>query len=319
MEPNRDIVFKNLMIYRVGPDWPTSSQELETALAREPFAECGPTQQKSTGWVPPRGQAHGALVETVDGQWIARFAIETKAVPGDAVRRKTQEAAAHIEKTTGRKPGKKELRDLRDDALLALLPQAFARRSELAVWLDPRGRWLALDAGAQGKADEVIASLVRMAGKGFAIGLLQTARSPQSVMAGWLAAESPDDLPETFHVERECELKGSGDEPAVVKFTRHDLATDEVRKHVAEGKLPTRLALNWQGRVGFVLTQALQLKKIGFDEGLFEARSSAADDDRFDADMALATGELSALLADLIDALGGEVEATPITDQAPAA
>jgi len=312
-------MFKNLMIYRVGPDWPASAQQFEAALAREPFAECGPTQQKSTGWVAPRGQTHGALVESIDGQWIARFAIETKPVPGDAVRRKAQEAAEHIEKTTGRKPGKKELRDLRDDALQALLPQAFPRRSELTVWLNPSQRWLVLDAGAQGKADEVITSLVRVAGQGFAIGLLQTARSPQAAMAGWLAAKSPDELPDAFHVERECELKGSGDEPAVVKFTRHDLATDEVRKHIAEGKLPTRLALGWQGRIGFVLTQALQIKRVAFQEGVFEKDAAASREDRFDADVALATGELSALIADLIDALGGEVEASAVTDQAPAA
>ena len=305
------------MLYRVGPEWPTSAAQLEEALAREPFAECGATQQKSTGWVPPRGQAHGALVEVVDGQWIARLAIETKPVPGDAVRRKTQEAIAQIEKTTGRKPGKKEVRDLRDDALLALLPQAFPRRAEITLWLNPHERWLVLDTGAQGKADEVITSLVRVAGKGFAIGLLQTARSPQVAMTAWLAAESADELPETLHIERECELKGSGDEPAVVKFTRHDLATDEVRQHVAEGKLPTKLALGWQGRVGFMLTQTLQLKKIGFQEGVFEGEAKAQGDDRFDADVALATGELSALITDLIDALGGEVEASAVTDQAP--
>jgi len=312
-------MFKNLMIYRVAPGWPASAEQLEAALAREPFAECGPTQQKSTGWVPPRGHAHGALVESIDGQWIARLAIETKAVPSQAVRRRAEDAAVQIEKTTGRKPGKKELRDLRDDALQALLPQAFPRRSELTVWLNPRQGWLVLDASAQGKADEVISSLVRVAGQGFAIGLLQTARSPQAAMAGWLAAESPDEWPEAFHVERECELKGSGDEPAVVKFTRHELATDEVRKHIAEGKLPTRLALGWQGRVNFVLTQALQVKKVSFQEGVFEDSGASNRDERFDADAQIATGELSALIADLIDALGGEAEATAVTDQAPAA
>ena len=110
------------MLYRLSPEWPTSAAQWEEALASEPFVECSATQQKSTGWVPPRGQEHGALVETVDGQWIARFAIETKAVPADAVRARTQKVVEEIEKTTGRKPGKKEVRDLRDDALQALLP-----------------------------------------------------------------------------------------------------------------------------------------------------------------------------------------------------
>lgn len=310
------------MLYRIGAGWPTSAAQLEEALAQEPFAECSATQQKSSGWVPPRGQEHGALVEAIGGQWITRLAIETKAVPGDAVRRKTQEAIDQIEKTTGRKPGKKEARDLRDDALLALLPQAFPRRSQVTVWIDPEARLLVLDAGAQGKADEVITSLVRVAGKGFEVGLLQTARSPQSAMASWLAAESPDEWPDALSVERECELKGSGEEPPVVKFNRHNLATEEVRRHITEGKLPTRLALGWKGRIGFVLTQTLQLKKIAFQEGVFED-GSAQDkgDDRFDADVALATGELGALIPDLIDALGGEVElgALPPSEPSPPA
>ncbi len=312
-------MFKNLMLYRLSPEWPASAAQWEEAIANEPFVECSATQQKSTGWVPPRGQEHGALVETVDGQWIARFAIETKAVPADAIRDRTQKAVEEIEKTTGRKPGKKELRDLKDDALIALLPQAFPRRSQVTVWIEPTQRWLVMDVGAQGKADELITSLVRVAGKGFGVGLLQTATSPQAAMAAWLADAEGDALPHAFNIERECELKGSGDEPAVVKFTRHPLQTDEVRQHIAEGKLPTRLALGWAGRVGFTLTQALQLKKIAFQEGVFEEGGKSKDDDRFDADVALSTGELSGLITDLIAALGGEADPTAVSDQAPAA
>ncbi len=311
------------MLYRLSPEWPTSAAQWEEAIANEPFVECGATQQKSTGWVPPRSDAHGPLVEVVDGQWIARFAIETKAVPGDALRRKTQEAADAIEQTTGRKPGKKEQRDLRDDALIALLPQAFPRRGQVTVWIEPTRRWLVMDAGSQGKADEVITSLVRVAGKGFGVGLLQTATSPQAAMTAWLADPEQDEeisaLPHAFNIERECELKGSGDEPAVVKFARHPLQTDEVRQHIAEGKLPTKLSLGWAGRVGFMLTQALQLKKIAFQEGVFEEGAAAKDEDRFDADVALSTGELSGLITDLIEALGGEADPTAVTDQAPAA
>ncbi|GAB1384680.1 hypothetical protein MASR1M50_30010 [Burkholderiales bacterium] len=58
-----------------------------------------------------------------------------------------------------------------------------------------------------------------------------------------------------------------------------------------------------------MLTQALQLKKIAFQEGVFEERAAPASaDERFDADVALATGELSGLIVDLLAALGGEVD-----------
>jgi len=305
------------MLYRLGQGWPKSAAQWGEALGHEPFAECGATQPKSGGWIAPRGQAHGALVEAINGQWIARYAVETKAVPAQALRRWVDEKAQHIERTRGRKPGKKELRDLREDALLALLPQAFARRSEMAVWLAPKHRWLALDAGSQAKADEVIASLSRVAGPGFAVSLLQTQQTPQALMTAWLLAEKAGDVPEAFHVERDCELKASGEEPAIVRFTRHELTTPEVRRHVREGKRPVRLALSWQGRIGFTLTEALQIKKIRFDEGVFgEAQTS--EEDRFDTDAAISTGELAGLIADLVEALGGEA-AGKAPNAAPAA
>ncbi len=321
-------MFKNLILYRIQPGWQPDAARLEQALATEPFAECSATQQKSAGWLPPRGHAHGALLEAMDGQWILRFAIETKPVPSDAIRRKVEEEAARIEAEQGRKPGKKELRDMKDDALLALLPQAFARRVSCLVWIDPEARLLAIDAGSQGRADEITTSLMRVAGGGpgaLALALLQTQATPQAVMAAWLASEDGQALHPAFGIERECELKGSGEEPAVVRFARHPLATPEVRQHIQEGKLPTRLALNWAGRMGFVLTQALQLKKLRHADDLFnKADQPGNPDERFDADVALATGELARLIPDLIEALGGEVgnetaPAAPAVQAAPAA
>jgi len=91
-----------------------------------------------------------------------------------------------------------------------------------------------------------------------------------------------------------------------VRYVRHALDTDEVKQHVEGGKLPTRLALTWNSRVSFVLTEALQLKKVTFLDVVFEA-SSAEKDEGFDADVAIATGALCQLLPGLIEALGGEM------------
>ena len=57
-------------------------------------------------------------------------------------------------------------------------------------------------------------------------------------------------------------LRSADEEKSVVKFDRHHLLTDEVRKHITEGKLPTRLAMSWEGRIGFVLTESLAIKGI---------------------------------------------------------
>jgi recombination associated protein RdgC len=308
-------VFKNVTLYRMAPGWAPTPEAMEAALDAARFVPCGASQDRSVGWVEPRGEAHGPLVEAVAGQRILRFVIETKSVPGSVVREKAQEEADHIEATTGRKPGKKETRALREDALLSLLPQAFPRRSSMWVWIDPANGWLVTDASSQGKVDELVTALVQ-AFDGLAITLLQTTVTPQTAMTQWLAATSPDAWPEGFHVERECELKSADEEKSVVRFTRHNLATDEVRQHIAEGKLPTRLALSWEGRIGFVLTEAMQLKKIAFLEGVFDDRAND-DESGFDTDVALATGELQKLIPALVEALGGELALGSAAAQAP--
>ena len=302
-------MFKNLIVYRIGPDWSATVEHMEEALAPARFVECGATQQKSIGWIEPRGEKHGPLVESIGGQRILKLQIETKAVPGSVVKRKAQEQIEHIEATTGRKPGKREIKDIRDDALLALLPMAFTKQSSVQVWIDLASRLLMTDAGSQSKADEVITALVS-ALPGLPLTLLQTTVSPQVAMTQWLTAASPEEWPVRLSVERECELKSNDEEKSVVKFTRHNLLNDEIRHHVKQGKLPVKLALSWDGRVGFVLTESTQLKKISFLEGVFEG-AGAGREDGFDADVAIATGELGKLIADLIEALGGELPATP--------
>ena len=301
----RNFVFKNVTLYRIAPGWTQTPEAMEAALDAARFVPCGASQDKAVGWVEPRGEAHGPLVEAVAGQRILKFMIESKSVPGSVVREKAQEAADHIEATTGRKPGKKETKALREDALLTLLPQAFPRRSSAWVWIDPVNGWLVTDASSQGKIDELVTALVQ-AFDGLAITLLQTAVTPQTAMTQWLSALTSDEWPASFHVERECELKSVDEEKSVVKFTRHNLATDEVRQHITEGKLPTKLAMSWEGRIGFMLTEALQLKKISFLEGVFDDRAND-DESGFDTDVALSTGELQKLIPALIEALGGEL------------
>ena len=105
------------MVYRLAPDWQPTLAVVDTALATQPFAECGATQPRSIGWVSPRGDDHGALVEAIDGQWLLQLMVESKLVPGSVVKRQVETLAAQIEKTTGRKPGKKETRELKDQAL----------------------------------------------------------------------------------------------------------------------------------------------------------------------------------------------------------
>ncbi len=294
------------MVYRFLSTISDQLDVFENSLSAYRFVACSGSQEISMGWVESRGRANGALVEVVDGQWIMKFMTETKVVPSSVVKRKVEEQVVHIEATTGRKPGKKEIRGMREDARLALLPMAFTKLSSVFVWIDPYAKLLVLDVSSQGKADELISSLVK-AISGFAVRQINTKTSPSVAMSEWLSSY---EAPVSFSIDRECELKAEDESKAVVRYTRHPLDTEEVSQHIATGKVPTRLAMTWNERVSFVLTEGLQLKKVSFTDVVFEDSAKPSKDvidDSFDADVAIATGELSQLLPDLIEALGGEL------------
>ena len=299
-------MLKNLIIYRIDPNWSMDLSAMESALAALPFHPCGPTQADSLGWVPPRGQANGALVESVAGQRILKLQVERKSVPSDAIQRKLDERIAKIEQHEGRKPGRKESRALKDEILLELLPHAFPKISGILTWFDLEHGRLLLDCSSQGNADKVIMALVECL-PGLRVSLLNTQVAPQAAMTQWLVGDQSE-WPAPFAAGRHVELHSGDEMKSVVKFDRHHLDDEQMRLHISQGKLPTKLAMDWDGRAQFVLTEGLQLRKVELLDVVFDGQS-AEDDVGFDSDVAIATGELSALITDLVRALGGELQA----------
>jgi recombination associated protein RdgC len=293
-------LFKNLLMYRLAQAWHATPESMEASLQGARFINCAATQEKSVGWVSPRGEEHGPLLEIVAGQCLFKLMIETRSLPASVVRRTLQERATHIEASTGRKPGKKELRDLKDDIRLELLPQSFTKQLSVLLWLDREAGLLVVDAASTARADDAVTLLLQTL-PGLVLRPLNTQLSPASAMTQWLLSQ---EVPAGMSVDMDCELKASDASKAVVRYARHRLDTPEVQEHVRAGKLPTRLALTWRGRVSFVLTEGMALKKLAFLEGVFDGHE--AQDEGFDADAAIATGELQGLLADVIEALGGE-------------
>ncbi|MDC6170054.1 recombination-associated protein RdgC [Paucibacter sp. XJ19-41] len=295
-------MFKNLTIYRVGPSWQPTQQEVEEALAKGQFLPCGPSEPLSLGWVPPRGIEHAPLVEVIDGHLHLKLTIESRVLPGSVVKERVDEIAAQIEEQTGRKPGKKALKDLKEQATHELLPLCFKKRSSIRVWIAPEQRLLMIDASSPARCEEVVSLLIK-ALDGLTLHLVQSAETPAACMAAWLMDGVP---PEGFTIDRECELKSEDEMKSVVRYARHALDIEEVRQHLSSGKRPTKLAMSYKDRVSFLLTDTLAIKKIAFLDLVFEGHDKPEKDEQFDADAVIATGELAELIPALIDGLGGE-------------
>lgn len=298
--------FKNLQLYRLAAGWDISPARLAEQLARHPFQSCGSLDMQSRGWVSPRGD--DSLVHALGGQMLIAFGAEQKLLPASIINQFTKDRAAEIEEQQGYKPGRKQMREIRENVTDELLPRAFSRRRTTFVWIDPANGWLAIDAANAAKADEVL-ELLRKSIDDLPLSLPKTSLSPVTAMTGWLAS---GEAPAGFTIDRDCELRASGEEKATVRYSKHALDADEIRQHIAADKLATRLALTWNDRISFVLTEPLQVKRLAFLDIVQEEAESQADtvEEQFDADFALMTGELSHFLPDLVHALGGEVAET---------
>ena len=296
-------MFKSALIYRITHWDVPAAATIEDRLDAARFAECTPTQLESSGWVEPRGEKHGLLIENVGGQLMLRLCVERKAVPGSVVKLALNQRLDKIEADTGRRPKGKQAKEMKEEIVHALLPRAFPKRSDTLVWIDPKASLLWVNAASLKKADAIVTQLIELLGGGIALTLLQTQVSPTTAMSQWLSTQ---EAPAGFSIDRECELKQPDSEKSTVKYSRHTLDIVEVAEHIQQGKLPTQLAMTWEGRVSFVLNESMTLKRIKLLDVAMEG-STSGKDDGFDADMAITTGELGKLFPDLLAALGGEL------------
>lgn len=274
---------------------------LEETLSQHALQACSGMDMQSRGWVSPKAEGE-PFVHTLGQQMLIALGIEKKLLPASVINQFTKSRAAEIEEQQGYKPGRKQLKQLKEAVTDELLPRAFALRSKTCAWIDPIGGWLVIDASNAAKADELI-EMLHKAVDGISFAAVKTEVSPIAAMTGWLAG---DDLHSAFTVDRDCELRGTGEERAAVRYVRHALDSDEIRSHIKAGKEATRLAMSWNDKISFVLHDNLQLKRITPLDMLKEQSDGSGTDDKFDADFALMTGELRALLPDLIGVLGGE-------------
>jgi recombination associated protein RdgC len=212
--------------------------------------------------------------------------------------------AQEVEEQQGYKPGRKQMKEIKERVTDELLPKAFSIYRDTRVWIDPKNHWLVIDAAASAKADEVLGLLGKSIDP-FPLESLYVAMSPAAAMTGWLAA---DEAPSNFSIDQDTELRASGESRAAIRYVKHTIDTDDVRRHIQSGKQCTRLAMTWADRVSFVLTESLDVKRIAPLDVLKENSDSMSqnDDEKFDSDMALMTGELAKLMDELVEALGGE-------------
>jgi len=293
--------FKNLKVFRLLPSWQPTLDSLEAALAKQAYRPASRLEPQSLGWTPPNPD--GGFAYALEGQILLNLRTEKKLLPASVINQVARERAIDIEAQQGYKPGRKQLKELKEQVADELLPQAFSLYRDTRIWMDTRRHWLVLDTAAAARCDEALGLLGKTL-EPFPALPLRTQLAPGSAMTGWLVDDAP---PAGFAIDQDTELRATTEDRAAVRYVRQSIDIEEARRHVRAGKQCTRLALTWADRISFVLTDGLDIKRVA-PLDVLEKSDAAQEADAFDTDLALMTGELSRLLDDLVEALGGELQ-----------
>ncbi|HEU0196575.1 MAG TPA: recombination-associated protein RdgC [Nevskiaceae bacterium] len=291
--------FRNLQVYSLDADWTLSPGGLEEALAAHPLQPCPPLAMTSQGWVAPADTP--ALVQNLDRHLLLALGVEQKLLPASVVAEAAQQYAEQWEQSHGIKPGRKLKREFKDRATTELLPRAFARRRVTHLWIDASARRLVVDSASAGPAELATETLRDTLGE-LPLSLPAPERAIDDTLSTWLRTDRP---PETFALGEDCELTGPDETRPTLRYQRHPLQTPELHQHLDNGFRVSRLALTWRDQLSFVIDSKLQLKQLRFlDLDEADDETELTPEQRFEAEFALMSSSYSAMLGDLLGALG---------------
>ena len=273
---------------------------LDESLGNSWFTEPQGLDWFSEGFTHPNAFTDLAVFEAQKSMLI-NLMREEKVLPSAAIKHKLDEQVVKIQTAEGRNVGRREKHELREAIIDDLLPKALIKSSRTYGLF--AGEWLFVDTANRRKAENLLTKLREALG-GLPAQQPVARQSPASLMTNWLLQGEAQGR---FVLDSDVTLVGAGDVAPKVKISRKDLTAEDVVQHAKNGMTVTELGLVWNGRVAFILTQDLTLKRIQWLDVVQEEAEGSCDDAE---SMAYATqllmeAALSAILGELVDLLGG--------------
>ncbi|TPE47596.1 recombination-associated protein RdgC [Maribrevibacterium harenarium] len=258
--------FKNLVFFQLTDTEQFNSNDLVSKIPDFPLRECGSQEEFTFGWLPLiRNSEQWTLAN--DRCLLMRAGKEEKVLPSAVVREAVESKVAEIELMEGRRVGRKEKADLKDELVFSLRPKAFAKRTDIWAYIDLKAKLLVVNSTNQSMIEQLFKHLQHTLGS-FPMAPLPAQVSPATVMTDWLISNS---LPASLETGDEVEIQDTSEDKAKIRFKSLEPLSEDVTQHLQQGMLVKQLALKWTDKLSFVLNDDLTLRKVKFDDSLKEA------------------------------------------------
>ena len=270
--------FKNVQLYTFTEKQALSAEYLHNALTNHAFTPISQMQESTFGWVPAFKDSE-LLCESVQGKLFITAQIQEKILPASVVNDYLNAKLEDIEEAEGRRPGRKEREQLKEDLRAQLLPKAFHKTRRVSAWIDPAKQWLVINASSEKSADDFTAQLREALGS---LPVLPFAKSTNGadLLTSWFLDAT--EVPADFMIESDLELTLAQDSTVKAKYKNLDLSAPEISHSLDAGMRIRQMALAMDERCQFVLNEKLHIKRIKFLDSLLD-KAADSDDPRTDA------------------------------------
>lgn len=250
-------MFKNVTFFKV-PESPGAPDSAELST----LSPIGPMAQTSVGLVPVN--VEGDLCPTVAGVLHLRVGFEKKKLPASAIDRKLKPKLDEIERNEGRRPGGRERKQMRDEIIAQMLPNAPVTTSGVGVMIFADGL-IALGTASRGAAEQTISFLRGLYGSLPAVPLAP-AVGPTDILTGWLRHGEPADV--TL-----ADAAWLYDGVGTIKLAGVDLSSEPVQAHLEAGASAERVRI-LTGHFEATICDDLVVRKLATDAEAEDADSA---------------------------------------------
>lgn len=290
--------FKNAIIYQLTKQ--IDFEDIEKQLKECEFTPCYSANVSHFGWSAPLATSE-SLAHQADGRILLVAKREEKILPVEVVNRELNKRITALEEKEQRKLKKVERLSIKDDVIATLLPQAFSRIKTTALYIDTLKQLIFVDAASSKTAEDALALLRKSLGS-LPVVPLAFNSAPCEVMTKWVTDTAPDWL----ILRKEVEIREKED-LGVIHCKQKDVEDEEIIEIVQNG-LISKLALEWENNLKFILVEDGTLKRLKFDDNIIEKNDDIVKKDvtaRFDADFVLMASVLGKTVDSLTKEFGG--------------